>query len=53
MSTRKLTLIGLPHAREPFVAALRDALCTDAEVAAWLCGESFPAPWPQSFKRIG
>jgi G3E family GTPase len=48
----ELTLIGLPAAREAFAAALRNALCTDAEVAAWQRGESFPDPWPQSLKRF-
>jgi len=48
----ELTLIGLPAAREAFAAALRDAFCTDAEVAAWQRGESFADPWPQSFKRF-
>jgi G3E family GTPase len=48
----ELTLIGLPAARDAFAAALRNALCTDAEVAAWQRGESFPDPWPQSLKRF-
>ncbi|MCU0750097.1 MAG: GTP-binding protein [Akkermansiaceae bacterium] len=48
----ELTLIGLPAAREAFAAALRHALCTDAEVAAWQRGESFPDPWPQSLRKI-
>lgn len=48
----ELTLIGLPAAREAFATALRNALCTDAEVAAWQRGESFPDPWPQSLKRF-
>lgn len=48
----ELTLIGLPAARDAFAAALRNALCTDAEVAAWQGGESFPDPWPQSLKRF-
>jgi G3E family GTPase len=48
----ELTLIGLPSARDAFAAALRNALCTDAEVAAWQHGESFPDPWPQSLKRF-
>jgi G3E family GTPase len=48
----ELTLIGLPAARDAFAAALQNALCTDAEVAAWQRGESFPDPWPQSLKRF-
>jgi G3E family GTPase len=48
----ELTLIGLPSARDAFAAALRNALCTDAEVAAWQRGESFLDPWPQSLKSF-
>lgn len=48
----ELTLIGLPAAREAFAMALRDALCTDEEVAAWQRGEVFPDPWPRSLKRF-
>lgn len=48
----ELALIGLPAARNAFAAALRNALCTDSEVAAWQRGESFPDPWPQSLKRF-
>lgn len=48
----ELTLIGLEAAREAFLAALQDALCTDEEVAAWQRGEEFPDPWPKSIRRI-
>ena len=48
----ELTLIGLEAAREAFLAALQDALCTDEEVAAWKRGEEFPDPWPKSIRRI-
>ncbi len=48
----ELTLIGLPAAREAFAAALRDALCTEEEIAAWQRGETFPDPWPKSLQRI-
>lgn len=48
----ELTLIGLPATRDAFAAALQNALCTDAEVAAWQRGESFPDPWPQSLKSF-
>ncbi|MGB0291245.1 MAG: CobW family GTP-binding protein [Luteolibacter sp.] len=48
----ELTLIGLPSEREGFAAALRAALCTDEEIAAWKRGESFPDPWPQELRRV-
>lgn len=48
----ELTLIGLPAAREAFAAALRDALCTEEEIAAWQRGESFPDPWPKKLRTI-
>lgn len=48
----ELTLIGLKPAREAFAAALRDALCSDDEIAAWQRGETFPDPWPQSLRRV-
>lgn len=48
----ELTLIGLPAAREAFAAALRAALCTDAEITAWQCGESFSDPWPTSLRQV-
>lgn len=48
----ELTLIGLKPAREAFAAALRDALCTDDEIAAWQRGETFPDPWPQSLRQV-
>jgi len=48
----ELTVIGLKPACEAFFAALEDALCTDAEIAAWQDGESFADPWPQSIRRI-
>ncbi|MBJ07352.1 MAG: hypothetical protein CMO40_09595 [Verrucomicrobiaceae bacterium] len=48
----ELTLIGLKSARENFARALRAALCTEGEVAAWKKGEAFSDPWPQSMKEI-
>lgn len=48
----ELTLIGLPAARDAFFSALQEALCTDAEIAAWQRGATFPDPWPQSLRRI-
>ena len=48
----ELTLIGLPHACEVFAEALRSALCTDEEIAAWQRGESFPDPWPQTLRSV-
>ena len=47
----ELTLIGLKAGREGFAAALKDALCTDEEIAAWKNGDTFPDPWPQSLRR--
>ena len=48
----QLTLIGLPTERQAFAAALRNALCTDDEIAAWRRGESFPDPWPKNVRTI-
>ncbi len=48
----ELTVIGLPGQREAFAAALRDALCTEDEVAAWQRGETFSDPWPKSLRTI-
>ena len=49
----ELTLIGLDADRDAFLSSLRNALCTDEEVAAWQRGEPFPDPWPTSLRRIG
>ncbi|MEO1228232.1 MAG: GTP-binding protein [Myxococcota bacterium] len=48
----ELTLIGLPDACRRFAAALKTALCTEDEVAAWQRGETFPDPWPQSLRTL-
>jgi len=48
----ELTLIGLPDARDAFAAALRGALCTEAEVEAWQRGRSFSDPWPKRVRTI-
>jgi len=48
----ELTLIGLPDACKRFAAALRSALCTEDEVAAWQRGEVFSDPWPRSLRTI-
>ncbi len=48
----ELTVIGLKRDREAFLAALKGALCTDEEVAAWQNGEEFTDPWPTSLKRV-
>jgi len=48
----ELTLIGLKEARETFACALRSALCTEQEVAAWKRGETFLDPWPRSIREI-
>lgn len=47
----ELTLIGLQADRESFATALKNALCTDDEIAAWQAGESFPDPWPTSLRK--
>ena len=48
----ELTLIGLPAARDGFAVALRDALCTEDEIAAWQRGETFSDPWPKELRKI-
>lgn len=48
----ELTLIGLPDACRGFAAALRGALCTDDEIAAWKDGADFPDPWPKSLRAM-
>ncbi|TPV97213.1 MAG: hypothetical protein B7733_00745 [Myxococcales bacterium FL481] len=48
----ELTLIGLPDACTAFADALRSALCTPAEVAAWQTGEAFADPWPQRLRAL-
>ena len=48
----QLTLIGLPDARDAFAAALQDALCTEAEVAAWQRGDAFRDPWPKNVRTL-
>ncbi len=48
----ELTLIGLPEARDAFAGALRDALCTEEEIAAWQRGETFSDPWPTKLRTI-
>ena len=48
----ELTLIGLKESREAFLAALQDALCTDEEITAWQNGETFPDPWPKTFRSV-
>lgn len=48
----ELTLIGLPDACRRFASALRRALCTEDEIAAWERGEAFADPWPQSLRTL-
>lgn len=48
----ELTLIGEEGACTAFRAALERALCTDEEVQAWLAGDEFEDPWPQSARRV-
>ena len=47
----ELTLIGMSHGRELFVTGLKEALCTEEEIAAWENGEQFEDPWPQTFVK--
>ncbi|MDC0302553.1 GTP-binding protein [bacterium] len=48
----ELTLIGLKADRESFASCLKDAFCTENEIAAWQRGETFPDPWPKSLRQI-
>jgi hypothetical protein len=48
----ELTFIGLKAELDSFASALRDALCTDEEVAAWQEGKFFSDPWPKSIRSI-
>lgn len=48
----EITLIGLKRDRDSFYSALEEALCTEAEVAAWQNGDTFPDPWPKSVRRM-
>ena len=48
----ELTLIGMPAACERFAAALRGALCTEREIAAWQRGQAFADPWPKRIRKI-
>lgn len=48
----ELTLIGLPNACQHFAAALRTALCSEDEVAAWQRAETFEDPWPQRVRTL-
>ena len=47
-----LTVIGLPDACKVFAAALKSALCTEDEIAAWQRGDVFADPWPKSVRRV-
>lgn len=47
----ELTLIGMRNGRELFFTGLKEALCTDEEIAAWENGEEFDDPWPQTFRQ--
>lgn len=47
-----LTFIGDESACKTFRSALRGALCTDDEVAAWRAGETFEDPWPKSVREV-
>ncbi|MEM9188083.1 MAG: GTP-binding protein [Myxococcota bacterium] len=48
----ELTLIGMPAACKGFAAALRSALCTKDEVAAWQQGRAFSDPWPKRLRKL-
>lgn len=48
----ELTLIGLHADRESFASALKEALCTDAEIEAWQNGTTFPDPWPKTIRSV-
>jgi G3E family GTPase len=48
----ELTIIGLAEDRQSFAEGLRDCVCTDAEIAAWQQGETYPDPWPSKLKMI-
>jgi len=48
----ELTVIGTARDRAVFLAELQACLCDENEVAAWQNGDSFPDPWPQTFRKI-
>ena len=48
----ELTVIGTARDRAVFMEDLRTCLCTEAEVAAWQRGKTFPDPWPKTFRKI-
>jgi len=47
-----LTIIGAARERTVFLDELRACLLTDSEVAAWRRGETFPDPWPTTFRQV-
>jgi len=47
-----LTVIGTARDRAVFLTGLLSCLCTDEEVAAWQRGETFPDPWPKTFRKV-
>jgi len=46
----ELTLIGVKRDRDAFLAALKEAFCTEEEIAAWLSGAVFDDPWPTTLQ---
>ena len=48
----QLTLIGLPEARQAFLAVLQEALCNEEEIAAWQRGGVFADPWPKNVRVV-
>ena len=47
-----LTIIGAARDRAVFLDELRASLLTESEVAAWRRGETFPDPWPKTFRQL-
>ena len=48
----RLTVIGDRDGLGTFADAVRDCICTDAEVAAWKAGHTFEDPWPKATTRL-
>jgi len=47
-----LTIIGAARERKVFLNELRTCLLTEPEVTAWQRGETFPDPWPTTFRQV-
>jgi|694.fasta_scaffold44330_5 G3E family GTPase len=48
----ELTIIGTARDRAVFLDELRACFCTEEEIAAWQRGETFPDPWPKTFRKV-